>query len=1135
WLCTSVSAKLGVTPELLKLVTGLAHYLKLLIRIGLQGALRYEREFSDPTQLYVFLATVEDLAAAQEITSASALVSSMVGLSDQSSDRCVGCAAPVDDECVIFVDEARDGAEGGKELEVEVKGRVKGKGGTRRRHWHASAFQPCFRCAACDRNLVADVGSARWIEKAEKVVCVSCIAGKEAAGDDGEKKQEVGDDKALTDGKDGESADEKDPAAENEVDAGKKDEKEDDKAAAKKQQLLQDARATGGVQAGFIYVSRLAQYVYLLQVALARLLAVLRSSGGLPHATDDINVRAHNDLAFTSPPRRAQTTRGKSTAAGAPSGRRAMPPQAYGGGAPNEASSLEQTVGEIKRLHSKRRERTQRTLSTTFKTARASRIIDGPRGRSACPGSPSADAMLSSAGGAGQGNEKFRIVEERAVGPNAMDQARQRNDHVFQDTLNLDDIQRIVAAERAKERKAGSKDLGMPGGIISGGVLIGDGDGQGDGLGGAQRRDGTTVWDAQSTAGTLPGQRPKYFYELTSTEYFVVRHLAAMHMQALLEGQFTLDELINLIEPRKPTGFWTTVGRVFKNDRPRAAKKKGVFGVPLEILVEKDGTESTHGVLGSAALKVPTFVDDCVSAMRQMDMSVEGVFRKNGNIKRLKETSDLIDTRYESVDLNRETPVQVAALLKKFLREMPEPLLTYKLYKLLLASQNLSDPEKKRRVLHLACCLLPKPFRDTTEVLFNFLNWAASFSQIDDESGSKMDVHNLATVIAPGVLRPDDGRLPPGPSTPATFATGKNVSVGDGLLAIEAVSSLVEFVDTMAEVPREVAGILNDQSIMSAAGSLSSAEIIKKLTARSKLTPAQQQQQAEQSQAQAQQNPNQSQQSLHGKEHQDRMTSGNVLVPEAHQVGMPMQSAMRNQALDNDPNSMPMPIRPRVQEREGSHDSQHSNTSSIRHPPLGMSRIPESLENEAEKQPDAQSSSSSGTPNFLSNISQRAYSLIHPGWSPLDDDDNHNNNFGNTTKQSQVPGSSPKPGQNSRQFSFRAMLPHSDKGDPTHHQPLHVPSTLEKKARSQGTEEETMGLVEGDNATLSEQRPTSSHTQEASTGDNWSLSSNSRPQSIDDAHLRTILEYAPSNPATPSAGIPSAAESISNKRDGNRQ
>lgn len=41
--------------------------------------------------------------------------------------------------------------------------------------------------------------------------------------------------------------------------------------------------------------------------------------------------------------------------------------------------------------------------------------------------------------------------------------------------------------------------------------------------------------------------------------------------------------------------------------------------------------------------------------MKQMDMSVEGVFRKNGNIKRLKEASELID--------NNQTPISAATTL----------------------------------------------------------------------------------------------------------------------------------------------------------------------------------------------------------------------------------------------------------------------------------------------------------------------------------------------------------------------------------------------------------------------------------------------------------------------------------------
>jgi hypothetical protein len=72
------------------------------------------------------------------------------------------------------------------------------------------------------------------------------------------------------------------------------------------------------------------------------------------------------------------------------------------------------------------------------------------------------------------------------------------------------------------------------------------------------------------------------------------------------------------------------------------------------------------------------------------DMSVEGIFRKNGNIRRLKDLTEAIDQDLSSVDLTQDNPVQLAALLKKFLRELPEPLMTFKLHRLLIASQCLS-------------------------------------------------------------------------------------------------------------------------------------------------------------------------------------------------------------------------------------------------------------------------------------------------------------------------------------------------------------------------------------------------------------------------------------------------------------
>lgn len=69
-------------------------------------------------------------------------------------------------------------------------------------------------------------------------------------------------------------------------------------------------------------------------------------------------------------------------------------------------------------------------------------------------------------------------------------------------------------------------------------------------------------------------------------------------------------------------------------------------------------------------------------------MSVEGIFRKNGNIRRLKDLTEAIDRDAPTVDLSTDNPVQLAALLKKFLRELPDPLLTFKLHRLYIASQS---------------------------------------------------------------------------------------------------------------------------------------------------------------------------------------------------------------------------------------------------------------------------------------------------------------------------------------------------------------------------------------------------------------------------------------------------------------
>ena len=127
-------------------------------------------------------------------------------------------------------------------------------------------------------------------------------------------------------------------------------------------------------------------------------------------------------------------------------------------------------------------------------------------------------------------------------------------------------------------------------------------------------------------------------------------------------------------------------------------------------------------------------------------------------------------------------------------------------------SLEIADETKRKRILQLTCCLVPKSHRDCMEILFAFLNWTASFSQVDEESGSKMDTHNLATVIAPNIL----------------YADPKTGAPDESFLAIEAINMLLEYNDSMCKVPEDIQSVLNDTDLFSSMPEVTTKEILKR-------------------------------------------------------------------------------------------------------------------------------------------------------------------------------------------------------------------------------------------------------------------------------------------------------------------
>lgn len=182
--------RLGVTQELLSLVTGLAHYLKLLIRICLQGALRLERETSSEQGLHRFLDSINSLESKLELHEAAELATDASSFVRLEADTCPICLKPVEDRCFRQCD----------------------------RVFHTG----CMQCESCHRELSHDHESARWEGPDGRLFCSACV----------------------------------------------------------------DDRCNPTI-GHFIPVTRLQQYVHLLRVAHARLLATLRTSGALPHTSGE--------------------------------------------------------------------------------------------------------------------------------------------------------------------------------------------------------------------------------------------------------------------------------------------------------------------------------------------------------------------------------------------------------------------------------------------------------------------------------------------------------------------------------------------------------------------------------------------------------------------------------------------------------------------------------------------------------------------------------------------------------------------------------------------------------------------------------------------------------------------------------
>ncbi|XP_023584303.1 rho GTPase-activating protein 17 [Trichechus manatus latirostris] len=163
--------------------------------------------------------------------------------------------------------------------------------------------------------------------------------------------------------------------------------------------------------------------------------------------------------------------------------------------------------------------------------------------------------------------------------------------------------------------------------------------------------------------------------------------------------------------------------------------EKPAFGTPLEEHLKRSGRE----------IAVP--IEACVMLLLETGMKEEGLFRIGAGASKLKKLKAALDCSTSHLDEFYSDPHAVAGALKSYLRELPEPLMTFNLYDEWTQVASVQDQDKKLQDLWRTCQKLPPQNFVNFRYLIKFLAKLAQTSEIN-----KMTPSNIAIVLGPNLL-----------------------------------------------------------------------------------------------------------------------------------------------------------------------------------------------------------------------------------------------------------------------------------------------------------------------------------------------------------------------------------------------
>ncbi|XP_056894421.1 rho GTPase-activating protein 44-like isoform X7 [Takifugu flavidus] len=163
--------------------------------------------------------------------------------------------------------------------------------------------------------------------------------------------------------------------------------------------------------------------------------------------------------------------------------------------------------------------------------------------------------------------------------------------------------------------------------------------------------------------------------------------------------------------------------------------EKPCYGKPLE----------EHLALSGRDIAFP--IEACVTMLLECGMQEEGLFRVAPSASKLKKLKASLDCGVLDVQEYSADPHAIAGALKSYLRELPEPLMSYELYNDWIQASNIQDQDRRLQALHSACEKLPAANNNNFKYLIKFLSKLTEHQDVN-----KMTPGNIAIVLGPNLL-----------------------------------------------------------------------------------------------------------------------------------------------------------------------------------------------------------------------------------------------------------------------------------------------------------------------------------------------------------------------------------------------